>query len=381
MRTYRARLARLLVLPGTALSLAWCLVHCGTGSSGQPGPDGGGLDSQAYDSSALDSTVPDAPGSPDSTMGGDDAADAADDPMEEPAPRIPCVPTSPIDAGGDADAAGADGATDGGDAGDAAATTDGGEAGPTSDAAPPAPCPDAMTCCGGWCTDTTKDPQNCGSCGNACTASQFCTGVTCDDAVLQNVCASARATVVLDPYATDNQAGTSLGAALATGCMPPVTVTSTPQDSGVAEYPSGRPHTGPGNILIAGGGFFGQRAVAYLEDTKIAPLTLGTDGTNGWIRNNKTGVNVVLVPNAMLTSQHDYFALEVTVEPKSGTLCFFGYGMEGPGTAAAAYYFQSDVVANRAMFPDVWYVYEWTDTDNSGMPSAGDTFTAIAHGT
>jgi hypothetical protein len=239
-----------------------------------------------------------------------------------------------------------------------------------------------MTCCSGWCTDTTRDPQNCGSCGNACTPKQFCTGVACDDAVLQNVCANARATVVFDPYATDNEGGTALGAALASGCMPPVTVATTPQGSGGVEDPStGRPLTGPGDTLVAGGGFFGQKAVAYMENAKIAPLTLGTDGTNGWIRNTKTGANVVLVPNAMLTSHHDYFALEVTVEPTSGTLCFFGYGMEGPGTTAAGYYFENDVVANRSMFPDVWYVYEWTDTDNNGAPSAGDMFTQIAHGT
>jgi hypothetical protein len=84
--------------------------------------------------------------------------------------------------------------------------------------------------------------------------------------------------------------------------------------------------------------------------------------------------------NATLTAHHDYFALEVTVEPASGTLCFFGYGMYAPGTSAAAYYFQNDVIGSRAMFPDVWYVYEWTDTDNSGTPSAGDAFTLIAHG-
>jgi hypothetical protein len=160
-----------------------------------------------------------------------------------------------------------------------------------------------------------------------------------------------------------------------------VTVSTTPQDSGLAQSPStGRPLTGPGDTLVAGGGYFGQQAVAYMETNKIAPLSLGTDGTNAWIRNTKTGTNVVLVPNAMLTSQHDYFALEVTVEPKSGTLCFFGYGMLVPGTLAAGYYFQNDVVANRAMFPNVWYVYEWTDTDNSGAPSAGDTFTPVANG-
>jgi hypothetical protein len=367
------------MLAGTTLPLAWLLVHCGSGGSGQPGSDGGGKDAQANDGSLLDTTVPDGP-SGDGTTGGDGSGDAA----EEPASRIPCVPTSVTDAGGKVDAASGEGGGGGGDAGDAAAATDGGDAGATSDAgeaSAPEPCPGALTCCGGWCTDTTKDPQNCGSCGNACMRTQFCTGVSCDNAALENVCASPRATVVLDPFATDNQAGTALGAALANGCTPPVTVSMTSQDSGAALDPStGRPMTGPGDMLVAGGGFFGQQAVAYMENAKIAPLSLGTDGTNAWIRNTRTSANVVLVPNAMLTSHHDYFALEVTVEPTSGTLCFFGYGMYEPGTTAAAYYFQNNVIANRAMFPDVWYVYEWTDTDNSGTPNAGDTFTLMDHG-
>jgi hypothetical protein len=211
--------------------------------------------------------------------------------------------------------------------------------------------------------------------------SQFCTGIACDDAILQNVCGNARATVAFDQYPIDDEAGVALGAALTNGCMPPVTVSTTPQSSGVAEDPvTGRPLTGPGDTLVVGGGFFGQKGVAYMENKKIAPLNMGTDGTNAWIRNTKTGADVVAILNAMLTSHHDYFALEVTVEPTSGTLCFFGYGMYAPGTTAAAYYFQNDVIANRTMFPDVWYVYEWTDTDNSGTPSAGDTFNPIAHG-
>jgi hypothetical protein len=344
--------------------------------------DGGGTDAQTYDGSLPDTGLPDAATSSDSTMGGGgegDAADAADAAEEPPPPRIPCVPTIVSD-GGTSDAETADG----GEAGDAAEATDAGDAAPVgdaSDAGMPGPCPDAMTCCGGWCTDTTRDPQNCGSCGNACTSSQFCTGTACDDAVLQNVCANARATVVLDQYPPDNEAGAALGAGLAGGCMPPVTVSATPQDSGLAQAPgTGRPLTGPGDTLVAGGGFFGQQAVSYMETNKLAPLSLGTDGTNAWIRNTKTGTNVVLVPNAMLTSQHDYFALEVTVEPTSGTLCFFGYGMLVPGTVAAGYYFQNDVVANRAMFPNAWYVYEWTDTDNNGAPSAGDTFSPVANG-
>jgi hypothetical protein len=241
-------------------------------------------------------------------------------------------------------------------------------------------CPGAMICCDGWCTDVLRDPQNCGSCGNACMTAQFCTGASCKDVALKNLCANTHATVVLDPYAPDDETGRTLGAALTAGCMPPVTVRTTPQDSGVALGPTGRPITGPGDTLVAGGGFFGQIGVNYMEKNKAAPLTLGTDGPNSWIRNNKTGANIVMVPTSMLSASVDYFALEVSVEPESGTLCFFGYGMLVPGTEAAAYYFQNDVAPHLAKFTDAWYVFQWKDGDNNGVPSAGDTFTHVSQG-
>jgi len=35
---------------------------------------------------------------------------------------------------------------------------------------PTTACPGAQTSCGGTCVDTTSDPKNCGSCGQACAA-------------------------------------------------------------------------------------------------------------------------------------------------------------------------------------------------------------------
>jgi hypothetical protein len=205
--------------------------------------------------------------------------------------------------------------------------------------------------------------------------------VACDDAVLKNVCANPMATIVEDPYAPDNEAGAVLGGALMTGCAPGVTARTMDQHSGIAQDPAtGRPLTGPGDTLVAGGGYFGQGSVSYMEQNALAALSFGTDGTNAWIRTTTTNANVVSTPKAMLTAHHDYFLLEVSVEPVSGTLCFFGYGMLASGTTAAAYYFQNSVIGNRAMFPDAWYVYEWTDTDNDGAPSAGDTFTLVGSG-
>jgi hypothetical protein len=338
MSMHRARVA---IFAGAAVPLPLLLGHCGS-TAGQESAVRSGSDSSLPEAAAADGGV---------TQETED--DAQGDAMDESAPRIRCVPPVGADAG---------------DAGHAA--TDGAAGS----------CLGTMTCCGGWCTDVTKDPRNCGSCGNPCMPAQFCTGASCDDAILKNLCGNAHATVVLDPYVPDNEAGTMFGAGLAAECVPPVMMRTTPQDSGVALSPTGRPMTGPGDTLIAGGGFFGQVGVDYMEKNKVAPLALGTDGTNSWILDNKTGASIVMIPTTMLSASLDYFALEVSVEPKSGTLCFFGFGMLVPGTGAAGYYFQNNVAPHLAMFPDAWYVYGWTDTDNNGVPSAGDTFTRISQG-
>jgi hypothetical protein len=241
-------------------------------------------------------------------------------------------------------------------------------------------CGQNETCCAGFCTDTSKDPFNCGRCGNACSQTQFCTGTTCDDAVLKNLCVNPHATVVMDPYMEDNTAGNAFGAALSRTCMPGVNVRSTSQSSGIAQDPGGRPLTGVGDTLVAGGGWFGQAAVAYMDSHGLTPLLVSTDGTSSWIRNSKTQANIVFIPNTSLTAHHDYFLFEVGVEPISGTLSFFGYGMSGLSTTVASYYFQKSVLPNASAFPSAWYVYEWTDKDMDGIGSAGDTFNPIANG-
>jgi hypothetical protein len=360
------------------------LVHCGSDAT-QAGTDAAAHDAPSTDGTLHDVFVPDAGASLDADAttvidaepeaGSSDASDA-----EATFDAMPCVVYT-VDAGNAADAG--DGAvdTDGsgtpGDAGGDGEASDAAEAGP----APTSSCPGTLSCCGGFCTDTRKDPRNCGACGNACDKAQFCTGTACDDAVLKNVCGNPQATVVRDPFPGDNDAGQLLGMALASGCMPMTTIRVVDEDAGIAEDPaSGRPLTGPGDTLVAGGGLFGQTSVAYMESKGLTPLAVGTSGANLVIRNTKTNADLVSVPSTMVTAQHDYAVLEVSVEPVSGTLCFFGYGLNLSGTAAAAYYYQNNIVPNRAMYSAAWYLYEWTDTDNSGSASAGDTFTLIASG-
>jgi Stigma-specific protein, Stig1 len=298
----------------------------------------------------------------------------------------PHATASVRDGGPDPARDGADSASDGANGADSA--SDGAES--TVDAAPPPPrqtclsaasCagPPTEACCGGYCTDTAKDPANCGQCGTACTTSQFCTGTACDEAILANVCDNALATVAFDPYQEDNGAGSAMGGALTADCTPAVSLLQTSQHSdGILDPGSGRPITGVGDTFITGGGSYGQNGVAYMESA-LTPVYLWTDGTTAQIK-TRAGNAVVNTPVSALTAQHDFFYVQLSVEPQSGTLCFDGAGILGPGTVAAGYYAQSELIPNRAKYTSSAYVYEWVDTNNDSTPNAGDTFTQILIG-
>lgn len=281
---------------------------------------------------------------------------------------------SPVDAGPDGN-----GAEAGLDAGPDAIADAAPAPGPPCDAQ--AACnTDASTvmCCSGYCIDTARDPANCGHCGNACSTSQFCTSTACDDAVLANVCANAKGTVALDPYSVDNEAGVAVGAALVANCVPAPTIVQASQfASGVTDLSgNGRPVTGPGNTFITGGGYYGQAGVAYMEKS-ITPLYLTTDGTTAQIK-TRSGTAIVDVAVSSLTSQHDYFYVQLSVEPKSGTLCFSSVGMGGPGTVAAGYYVSQVMIPSLSSYTSSWYVYVWTDKNNDFLPTVNEITPVMA---
>jgi hypothetical protein len=237
----------------------------------------------------------------------------------------------------------------------------------------------SSTCCNGGCVDTHKDPRNCGACGQACSAIQFCTGMACTDAVFANICGNPSATVIKDPYPADNDTAAGIGAALMTSCMPPTVVMARDQGEPGVLSPGGRPLAGSGTSYLIGGGSFGQRAVDYLDKTDMTPLFLTGDSMKIELHNRGTGEVVVSVPPSTLNESHDYFYVQLFVEPLSGTLCVNSIGMFAAGTVAGGFWLATEIIPKRAMYTDTWYAYEWTDSGDK-IPNAADTFRLVAHG-
>ncbi|MGH7439513.1 MAG: hypothetical protein ACRENE_27810 [Polyangiaceae bacterium] len=280
--------------------------------------------------------------------------------------------------GGNADSSGSSsGGRSSRDAG-AVAASDTVEAGPPCD--PQAStCSARLSCCSRVCVDTTLDPRNCGTCGNACGTANFCNGTTCNAAVIANLCDNQRATLVFDPITVDDDATLLVGNALVSACMFDAGV---PQvaETDAGEGPAWRPSTGVGNTYVAMGGAFAQHGAAYFDDNALSTIYLLTDGTTASFNNRKTLAALVTTAVSDLSDHHDYFFLQVAVEPMTGTLEFMGVGILGPGTQAAGYYASAVVLPNYASYTDAWYVYDWTDANNDGTANAGDTFTLVAQG-
>jgi len=235
------------------------------------------------------------------------------------------------------------------------------------------------TCCNGICVDISKDPRHCGMCGRACTAAQFCTGSACAEAIFANVCGNPNATVVKDIYPADNDAAAAIGAALMMSCTPPTVVVARDQGEAGVLSGGGRPLAGAGTSYLIGGGNFGQHAVDYLDKTDMTPVFLTGNDTNIIFHNRATGEVVASAPSNTLTDGHDFFYVQLFVEPLSGTLCVSAIGMHAQGTVAGGFWLSTEMIPKRAMYTDTWYAYEWTDSGDN-KPSATDTFRLVAHG-
>jgi hypothetical protein len=240
-------------------------------------------------------------------------------------------------------------------------------------------CAGSGMCCGGVCVDVSKDPRHCGACDRTCSVTQFCTGSACNETVFANVCGNPNGTVIKDMYDADNNAATAVGTALMMSCTPPTMVVTRDQGEPGVLSAGGRPLAGSGTTYLIGGGNFGQRAVDYLDKTDMTPVFLTGDSTNIQLHNRGTGAVVLSAAISTLTDAHDYFYVQMFVEPLSGTLCVSAVGMYPQGTVAGGFWLSAEIIPKRAMYTDTWYAYEWTDSGDK-IPNAADTFRLVTSG-
>jgi hypothetical protein len=236
-------------------------------------------------------------------------------------------------------------------------------------------------CCSLYCVDVQRDIQNCGFCGNACASNAFCNGTQCLPVAFQNICSDPSATVLVDATTVDGDAGVQIASILLDGgcaTAPAVRFVTDAVDAGVLDS-SGKPLVGGSELLIAAGGPFVQPVVYYLEQGASPVFHTGTATDHVLILRADGGV-LVDAGVSTLGASHDFFVLELVREPTNGSLTLVAYGFAGPGTPAGVWYLGNVVLPDASTYPQTWFVVEWTDTNNDGIPNAGDTFGLIASG-
>ena len=239
-------------------------------------------------------------------------------------------------------------------------------------------------CCEGTCT-SLNTLSDCGACGNTCATGDFCDGTQCNAPTYPNFCANNTVYEIYDGITADDHAADVMASTITSNCPPSVMLhTANQTDATLVDQTTGQPLAGSGVTYVLGGGPFPNRPLRWLERTQqITKIYFDApDGINYYWRDRATDVAVAMMPGSQCTAHADQFITELVTDPMSGTLSLIGYGAcsGGKGTLAAAWYYANVILPNAASYPDSWYVLSWVDTDNDGTPSAGDSFTVLAHG-
>lgn len=238
-------------------------------------------------------------------------------------------------------------------------------------------CGGSAQCCAGRCVNLQVDVAHCGSCTVICGPDFFCGRGLCRPATFSQLCQMPTATVVLDGVPEDDDAGVALGDAIVPTCSPFVTNRVANEDDGGVIATTGEPIQ-LGELLIMGGGSFRQSAIRWLEGINRAEVN-DVSTVSDHVYMLRDGGVVSSVPVAVLNETHDRVLIQLVRAP-SGALVLNAAGYFATGTRAAADYFINVLAPIRASLTTRWYVLDWVDTDGSGAPSAGDTWTVVASG-
>ena len=201
----------------------------------------------------------------------------------------------------------------------------------------------------------------------------------CIPLLFSNVCSVPKLTVVHTGDSYDDNAGTAMAASLAAHCTPPQTVrTLNWRDAGILDS-TGAPLVARDDVLLCGGGSFNQPHIEWLENTGVTQVYDSSTPTVASMT-RRGGAMIFAEPVANLNQSLDFFVLQLARGRPGGPVTISGYGMYAPGTTAAAYYFEHNVLPALSTHSENFYVVKWTDLDADALPSQAAEFTVLASG-
>ena len=221
-------------------------------------------------------------------------------------------------------------------------------------------------------------PYDAGSGDAGCLAFEAADG-GCLPLLFSNLCSISRLTVVHSGNSYDDNAGSAMAASLQTTCAPAKPIrTVNWQDAGIFDA-AGAPLLGRDEVLLCGGGSFNQPHIDWLERSGATQVY---DSSTAEVASmtRRGGAMIFSEPVANLNQSLDYFVLQIARTRPFGPLTISGYGMYGPGTTAAAYYFERSVLPTLSTRTENWYVVKWVDLDADMLPSQPGEFTVLASG-
>jgi Cys-rich repeat protein len=245
-------------------------------------------------------------------------------------------------------------------------------------------CGSGQGCCAGACQSTTT-LQRCGACNVACGVDQFCDGLACQNVVFPNFCINKKVYAIYDGLALDDGATNVLASTIAANCSQTTVISYGPQSNASwVDQTTGALLLGGGSTIVTAGGPVPNKPVKWMERTSLTTKVYFASNNidTFYFKKRSDSSNITSMLASTCSPHHDKFLVELAADPSSGTLALIGYGLcgGGYGTQAAGWFYANVMLPNRMAYPDSWYLFEWNDSNNDGLPNLSDSFTQLASG-
>jgi len=123
--------------------------------------------------------------------------------------------------------------------------------------------------------------------------------------------------------------------------------------------------------IIAFGGRFANRMVAYFEDAGIALVGYEKNGTHRIFTRISDGTHLYAIDNSTYDeTEKDYFVFQIYTDGDRRILS--EWGINGEGTYAGGVFFTEVILPNIQDFSDQYYIYSWTDLNDDDQPQLNE---------